>query len=221
MGLSATSPHRAQLQLDGGSEASASVFVGDRGLCIWKKDTFHRTIGIRKSQLARRFDFAKHVRRRMDPRLRTWAKEIQGSPEGSTAMTMPLWPPGSEESSARHGSPAAPREESQRGAIASCTLFGHVSPPNSHTVGSWSSNFNGPSNQASALASPDPSRLLYSYDASLKPRTIVTCRSSALVAAVTLLLQLIPVWRPSTASMPCGCLSPCSVFRVALVTRGA
>ena len=26
-------------------------------------------------------------------------------------MTMPLWPPGSEESSARHESPAAPREE--------------------------------------------------------------------------------------------------------------
>ena len=111
MGLSATSPHRAQLQLDGGSKASVSVFVGDRGLCIWTDDAFHQTIGIRKSQLARKFDFAKHVRRRMDPRVRTWAKEMAGSPECSTAMTMPLWPPGSEESSARHESPAAPREE--------------------------------------------------------------------------------------------------------------
>ncbi|CAD6335033.1 unnamed protein product [Miscanthus lutarioriparius] len=129
LGLSDTSPHRAQLQLDGGSKASVSVFVGDRGLCIWTDDAFHQTIGIRKSQLARKFDFAKHVRRRMDPRLRTWAKEMAGSPECSTAMTMPLRPPRSEESSARHeprrssgGAVGAaelpdpePAEESQRG----------------------------------------------------------------------------------------------------------
>jgi hypothetical protein len=50
-----------------------------------------------------------------DLRLRTLPKEMAkgmaGSPECSTAMTPPPRPPGSEERSARYGSPAVAREE--------------------------------------------------------------------------------------------------------------
>jgi hypothetical protein len=50
-----------------------------------------------------------------DPRLRTLPKEMAkgmaASPEWSTAMTPPPRPPGSEERSARYGSPAMAREQ--------------------------------------------------------------------------------------------------------------
>lgn len=85
----------------------------------------HQKIGTRKLQLERRFDFAKargtnerslvSGKKKTDPRLRTLPKEMAkgmaASPEWSTAMTPPPRPPGSEDRSARYGSPAMAREQ--------------------------------------------------------------------------------------------------------------